>query len=547
MECTINSSCMGGTNHHEQMCRRRCRRKRCTSRDNGLNVAVALSLLVILQLSSETISVSATTSSSQLPSTPSIPRSTNSRSIYLENVDGGDSDSDADGKKRRPPWNLSPNIDEEGFFISKYKRKHGEWEHGIIEYEDDDDDDDNEVDMNGDADGGIQLEDKHTTHSNEGDTTIQHEAPPIPLIGGKYHCLDEPVYIRQVPGDGNCLFHSISVSMALVTNRTHIDMTTPPSSSSSSSSLRHKNHRSRKQQQQHVQSLPLSSQKRKQYKHDIKHLYHHSRHLRSAAVDILSRNPRKLLFLQGNEYLRAKDLVSAAAAQYGMTGKEYCEQMRKDSYWGGGPEIVALCNFLRRPIHVYELCCDDDDDDNGDEEVDMEMEEDCVENFQSGGSSKNGMDVADTKDAKTRKSSRRSSFHRPSEYNTQFQLRRMACFGSPKFDRREALHILSADSRFPDIESGKQLASGNHFLALFPEELIQSVMEEGEEKFRRKQEMKERRLQRADLRGGDAHAHLDHGIGGFYDDVSFWSNGILKYVKIDFIWQFVHRLKLAFL
>mmetsp|Transcript_25628 Transcript_25628/g.33454 ORF Transcript_25628/g.33454 Transcript_25628/m.33454 type:complete len:161 (+) Transcript_25628:334-816(+) len=44
----------------------------------------------------------------------------------------------------------------------------------------------------------------------------------------------------------------------------------------------------------------------------------------------------------------------------------------------------------------------------------------------------------------------------------------MACFGSPKFDRREPLHILSADSRFPDISPGKQLSSGNHFLAMFP-------------------------------------------------------------------------------
>jgi len=278
------------------------------------------------------------------------------------------------------------------------------------------------------------------------------------------------------------------------------------------------------------------------------------RHLRSAAVDILSRNPRKLLFLQGNEYLRAKDLVSAAAAQYGMTGKEYCEQMRKDSYWGGGPEIVALCNFLRRPIHVYELCCDEEE-----EEIDMEMDEDCEEDVQSGafsgsssgGGSKDGMDaVVDTQGVKTRRSSRRSSSHskRPSEYNTQFQLRRMACFGSPKFDRREALHILSADSRFPDIEPGKQLASGNHFLALFPEELIESVMQESEEKFWKKQEMKERRLQRADLRGGDAHVHLDHGVDDFDDDDDlFWSSGILKFFKIDFIWQFVHRLKLAFL
>eukprot|EP00968_Pinguiococcus_pyrenoidosus_P007673 scaffold520_cov224-Pinguiococcus_pyrenoidosus.AAC.8 len=27
----------------------------------------------------------------------------------------------------------------------------------------------------------------------------------------------------------------------------------------------------------------------------------------------------------------------------------------RDGKWGGGPEIVALSNALRRPIHVYEL------------------------------------------------------------------------------------------------------------------------------------------------------------------------------------------------
>ena len=50
----------------------------------------------------------------------------------------------------------------------------------------------------------------------------------------------------------------------------------------------------------------------------------------------------------------------------------------------------------------------------------------------------------------------------------QFTLRRMACFGSPKYDRKEPLHILSADSRFPDVEPKRIRRVGNHFLALFP-------------------------------------------------------------------------------
>eukprot|EP00957_Ditylum_brightwellii_P004016 305244-Ditylum_brightwellii.AAC.1 len=77
--------------------------------------------------------------------------------------------------------------------------------------------------------------------------------------------------------------------------------------------------------------------------------------LRQSAVKCLSRNPWRLLFLQGNEHLCARDLVNTTAAQCELTGEKYCGLMKRESYWGGGPEIVALCNVLKRPIHVYEL------------------------------------------------------------------------------------------------------------------------------------------------------------------------------------------------
>jgi len=225
-----------------------------------------------------------------------------------------------------PPWNPSTHIDEDGFLLEKYPRIPGEWEE--------------EANIGG----------RHGPRSR-----------------GYQQLENIPVQIRQVPGDGNCLFHSIATCLAYALRGHHICMK------------------------------------------DTSDLKSKSQDLRQRAVDcLLSR--KKLLFLQGHEYLRAKDLVEAAASQYGLSGERYCELMRQDSYWGGGPEIVALCNVLRRPIHVYEL-------------------HSCQK---------------------------------------QFQLRRMACFGSPKFDRREPLHILSADSRFPDVTPGKQLDSGNHFLAVFP-------------------------------------------------------------------------------
>lgn len=244
-------------------------------------------------------------------STPSIPRSNHRSNSNAETL-------------RYPPWNTSPNIDEHGFLLKQYRRIPGEWEKEF------------------------KLFRKRRVHTD----------------------VQTPAMIRQVPGDGNCLFHSISTCYSQAINGTHLDLRNPE---------------------------------------NLQWLYQNSAKLREQAVECLEES-RKLLFLQGHEYLKAQDLVQAAASQYGISGTEYCRLMRQDSYWGGGPEIVALCNVLQRPIHVYELA---------------------------------------------------------NEHN-RFVLRRMACFGSPKFDKRTALHILSADSRFPDLQPGRQLSSGNHFLAIFP-------------------------------------------------------------------------------
>lgn len=278
-------------------------------------------------------SVHPSTSSPTGGATSTIPRSTNSRHSSSSSI-----------SSHSPPWNPSPHIDSDGFLATSYYRLPGEWE------------------------AQANLPGKHGPHKRR--YTL------LPLI---------PVTIRQVPGDGNCLFHSIAATLSLAVNRTHVSMS------------------------------------------DTSLLRSNSALLRAQAVDCLSRNPRRVLFLQGSEYLRASDLVSAAAAQYDLSGDEYCAQMRQDSRWGGGPEIVALCNVLKRPIHVYELTTATTDEIDGD-----------------GASGK-------------------KAAPRP-----HFKLRRMVCFGSPKFDRKEPLCILSADSRFPDLQPGKQMASGNHFLAMFP-------------------------------------------------------------------------------
>jgi OTU-like cysteine protease len=259
---------------------------------------------------------------------------------------------------RFPPWNPSPNIDDDGFLNLHYKRVPGEWE--------------KDVKLSSSSTFTISRSSSLSKHLKKRQVpTLQQ--PPI----------DWPCRIRQVPGDGNCLFHSISTCYAHAVNGTHLDMSS---------------------QNNNIESLQW--------------LYHNSAILRQQAVDCLEQK-RKLLFLQGQEYLRAQDLVDAAASQFDISGPEYCRLMRQDSYWGGGPEIVALCNVLQRPIHVYELFVDD-----------------CTN-------------------------------------KNEFVLRRMACFGSPRYDKQSALHILSADSRFPDLQPGKQEAAGNHFLAVFPEDVKQ--------------------------------------------------------------------------
>mmetsp|Transcript_2423 Transcript_2423/g.3497 ORF Transcript_2423/g.3497 Transcript_2423/m.3497 type:complete len:392 (+) Transcript_2423:112-1287(+) len=267
--------------------------------------------------------------SSTLAGTNTIPRSTRSVSVTVDS-----------SPYNAPPWNPSSKIDEDGFLTETYRCLPGEWE----------------IEAN--------IGGKHGPRSRR--------FARLSLV---------PVSVRQVPGDGNCLFHSITAGLCLALNGTHVSM------------------------------------------RDMASLRRNSALLRQSAVECLSRNPWRLLFLQGNEYLRAHDLVNAAAAQYELTGEKYCDLMKRESYWGGGPEIVALCNVLKRPIHVYELTA----------VTDAEADD--------GSKSRSG---------------------------SQFRLRRMACFGSPKFDRREPLHILSADSRFPDVTPGRQMTSGNHFLAMFP-------------------------------------------------------------------------------
>ena len=232
------------------------------------------------------------------------------------------------------------------------------------------------------------------------------------------------VQVRQVPGDGNCLFHSIAATLSVVE---------PP-----------------------YQHLQFGSNYAKRKCHQ----------LRQRAIQYLQdkmKNKRTVLFLQGCDSLHACDLVQHASSQYNLSQEEYCTIMKQNGVWGGGPEIVALSNALRRPIHVYELST-------------------------TTATSPNNNNQQNNNNALL--------FLNRKKQQKVFIFRRLACFGSPKFDSKEPLHILSADSRFPNISPGKQLKSGNHFLALFIPSPYQQRTKQRRRRMLQQKELKNKRMMR---------------------------------------------------
>lgn len=175
----------------------------------------------------------------------SLPRSGNNRR-HASQASMSASSSD------QPPWNPSSLIDTDGFLKGLYARCTGDWEQEV------------------------RLRTAYGT--------------------------DLPCQVRQVPGDGNCLFHSLSLCLQHAQNGTHWDI------------------------------------------NRIDELYSHSQQLRRQAVACL-RQGHKKLFLQGRETLKANELVTAAAQQYGMSPEEYCTAWKKNVYGVVGRKLwpCAIC------------------------------------------------------------------------------------------------------------------------------------------------------------------------------------------------------------
>lgn len=173
--------------------------------------------------------------------------------------------------------------------------------------------------------------------------------------------------VRQVPGDGGCLFHSLAASVDYLFTKTH-----------------------------------------NIFDHRLEAL---SFQLRNLAVDLLSQN--RTFYAEDNAKIAAGEMLAFVSQHHNISPEEYCRLMRKPATWGGGPEIVALCNHFQCPVYVYSL---------------------------------------GTKGVL---------------WGKHFVLDLTARFGHSDFQNRP-IHLLSVDGRFPSIKPGEQEKMGNHFMALFP-------------------------------------------------------------------------------
>lgn len=322
-------------------------------------------------------------------------------------------------RSARPAWNASPRINAQGYLCELFRRIPGEEE-----------------------------------SSSTNDVDSSSSSPKNNLINKNN--LNEPVIIRQVPGDGCCLFHAVAISLNLIQEGRHLRM-------DDVHSLLELKIMSRSLRQMAVRCLRSCNDLRNNYAA----IFNDNNSITSISSTKKKRYRR--LFIQGYETMATNQLLKDVSIQYGITPEEYCNLMEQDSYWGGGPEIVALCNVLERPIHVYEL-------------VPYIVHQ---KNNNIGGDDVSGGVVVPD--------------HR---MNKDFNLRRMATFGSPKYDSKPPLHILSADSRFPDVSPNIVKANGNHFMAIFPvSTMIQYV---NISQIDNDKDSSSEHKRRAVIRGGDA-------------------------------------------
>ena len=404
----------------------------------------------------------------------SIPRSFSGSSITTpassaqrasQVVVADDESLDDDGRvyhlpRSRPAWNASSRINSQGYLRELFRRIPGEEEESS-------------------SSSSIVNDVDSSSSSLKSNNKIDN--------------LNEPVIIRQVPGDGCCLFHAVAISLIAIQERRHLRM-------DDVTSLRELKIMSRSLRRMAVRCLRSCNS-------DLRNNDNNNSAILSSdddksSVSIANQKKRyRRLFIQGCETMATNQLLNDVSIQYGITPEEYCNLMEQDSYWGGGPEIVALCNLLEIPIHVYELVPTTKHHHHHhivDQKNDNYIGDDDDDDVSSGGG---GVAVPDHL------------------LNKEFYLRRMATFGSPKYDSKTPLHILSADSRFPDVSPNLLKANGNHFMAIFPVSTMRQYVNISLIDNEKGSNTKKEHKRRAVIRGGDASNAID-GLEDF--DESNW-------------------------
>jgi hypothetical protein len=190
--------------------------------------------------------------------------------------------------------------------------------------------------------------------------------------------------VRQVPGDGACLFHSITAWLTFLQTGQHLDFDVP------------------------MRRLSLK--------------------LRNLSLAVLQEKSKVLVIEQG-EKMEASSLLQMIADHYSIKPEEYCSQLRDPRAWGGGPEIVALSNHFQCPIHVYQLCTQLKDTPNILSRTLSLFSKVHVPLF-------------------LRNSVEQESKVAKKKENKEFALELCAKFGSPDFDTKEPISILCADGRY---------------------------------------------------------------------------------------------------
>lgn len=187
--------------------------------------------------------------------------------------------------------------------------------------------------------------------------------------------------IKQVPGDGSCLFNAIAVSAEYINSGKHLNYSDTTSRMASN--------------------------------------------LRRCAVDRLS-NTNCPLLVSGRDITTSENLLTGAAQEFNVSPEEYLELMKEPHTWGGGPEIVALSNFLKRPIYVYT-----------------------------------------------------TTYNRLWPFR--FQIKKQMCFGPDIDDGMsefiQPICILYTDGRFPLVKPWKDELNFDHFLALFDDHIDRLFMD----------------------------------------------------------------------